>query len=116
MERVRRYDTAKMAADDRLYNGHMSLTCVGHTMADVPMAAAYSYVWARGGGGATVNGGGGGGILSSSLYRYRAAVKKQRRGEDDRRRRLQHRSRMNMNKKGNNIATGVVTSHMPRQR
>jgi len=85
-----------MAADDRLYNGHMSLTRVGRTMADVPMAA------------------GGGGILSSSLYRYRAAVKKQRRGEDDRRRRLQHRSRMNMNKKGNNIATGVVTCHMPR--
>ncbi|KAL3761989.1 hypothetical protein ACHAW5_006495 [Stephanodiscus triporus] len=57
-----------------------------------------------------------GGFTSLSLYRYRAAIKKQRR-EDDRGRRLQHRSRMNMNKmnkKGNNIATGVVTSHMPR--
>ena len=56
------------------------------------------------------------GFTSLSLYRYRAAIKKQRR-EDDSGRRLQYRSRMNMNKmnkKGNNIATGVVTSHMPR--
>jgi pre-60S factor REI1 len=78
----------------------------------------------RGGGGILVSAGGGGGggvggtggFTSLSLYRYRAAVKKQRR-EDDRGQRLQYRTRMNMNKmnkKGNNIATGVVTAKLPR--
>jgi pre-60S factor REI1 len=60
--------------------------------------------------------GGSGGFTSLSLYRYRAAIKKQRR-EDARGQRLQYRSRMNtnkMDKKGNNIATGVVTAMMPR--
>jgi pre-60S factor REI1 len=71
-------------------------------------------VSAGGGGGGGV--GGTGGFTSLSLYRYRAAVKKQRR-EDDRGQRLQYRTRMNMNKmnkKGNNIATGVVTAKLPR--
>lgn len=61
-------------------------------------------------------GGNKGGFTSLSLYRYRAAVKKQRK-EDDRGRRLQYRQTMNMNKmnkKGNNITTGVVTSQQPR--
>eukprot|EP00581_Thalassiosira_minuscula_P009345 CAMPEP_0183705326 /NCGR_PEP_ID=MMETSP0737-20130205/2458_1 /TAXON_ID=385413 /ORGANISM="Thalassiosira miniscula, Strain CCMP1093" /LENGTH=506 /DNA_ID=CAMNT_0025932463 /DNA_START=42 /DNA_END=1562 /DNA_ORIENTATION=- len=60
--------------------------------------------------------GGKGGFTSLSLYRYRAAVKKQRR-EDARGQRLQYRSQMNMNKmnkKGNNIMTGVVTALAPR--
>ncbi len=69
----------------------------------------------RGGKGILV-GAGSGGFTSLSLYRYRAAIKKQRR-EDARGQRLQYRSRMNtnkMDKKGNNIATGVVTAMMPR--
>jgi pre-60S factor REI1 len=58
----------------------------------------------------------GGNFTSLSLYRYRAAVKKQHK-EDDRGKRLQYRQTMNMNKmnkKGNNITTGVVTSQQPR--
>jgi pre-60S factor REI1 len=143
---------ARMAADDRLYNGRVvnlrhlhggddadvvrgrgggrvdggtamgtyaALAIVGRSTSGPSMIPHGR----RDGGGILVRegaGGGGGaaggGYTSLSLYRYRAAVKKQRR-EDDRGRRLQHRSRMNMNKmnkKGNNIATGVVTSHMPR--
>ncbi|KAL3812171.1 hypothetical protein ACHAXA_011857 [Cyclostephanos tholiformis] len=141
---------ARMAADDRLYNGRVvnlhrlhdggdvgggggggkgggavgtsaALTVLGRTTTSSSSSSFGSMIppGRRDGGGILVpegSGGGKGGYTSLSLYRYRAAIKKQRR-EDDRGRRLQYRSRMNMNKmnkKGNNIATGVVTSHMPR--
>ena len=70
----------------------------------------------RQGGGILVADGDRGGFSALSLYRFRAVVKKQRR-DNASGQRLEYRSRMNMNKmnkKGNNIATGVVTAMMPR--
>ena len=54
-------------------------------------------------------------FTSLLLYCYHTVIRTQRR-EDNCGWRLQHRLRMNMNKikkKGNNIARGVVMSHMP---
>lgn len=125
---------ARMAGGDRLHQGRVvnlyqlrneaergaggggaaeggssaALSVMGRMSGSVPTG--------RSGKGILVAGEGKGGFTSLSLYRYRAAVKKQRR-EDARGQRLQHRSRMNMNKmnkKGNNIATGVVTALAPR--
>jgi len=122
---------AREAAGDRLYAGRvvnlyqlndgreetgggandgspMALTTMGRMAGSIPAG--------RNGKGILVSGEGKGRFTSLSLYRYRAAVKKQRR-EDARGQRLQYRSRMNMNKmnkKGNNIATGVVTALAPR--
>ncbi|KAL7473561.1 hypothetical protein ACHAXS_014004 [Conticribra weissflogii] len=127
---------AKEAAGDRLYagrvvnlyqlrNGGESDTSGGGTSNSTALATmgrmSGSIPTGRNGNGILVPAGGSGsngkgGYTALSLYRYRAAVKKQRR-EDDKGRRLQYRSNMNMNKlnkKGNNIMTGVIMTHQPR--
>mmetsp|Transcript_32755 Transcript_32755/g.68640 ORF Transcript_32755/g.68640 Transcript_32755/m.68640 type:complete len:499 (-) Transcript_32755:75-1571(-) len=119
---------AKDAAGDRLYQGRVvnlyqmraeaeaegggeqttALAAMGRMAGSIPTG--------RSGKGILVAGEGKGGFTSLSLYRYRAVVKKQRR-DDARGQRLQYRQRMNMNKmdkKGNNIMTGVVTALAPR--
>lgn len=127
---------AKEAAGDRLYagrvvnlyqlkNGGESDTNGGSNSPSTALATmgrmSGSIPTGRNGNGILVAAGGSGsngkgGYTALSLYRYRAAVKKQRR-EDDKGRRLQYRSKMNMNKlnkKGNNIMTGVIMTHQPR--
>jgi pre-60S factor REI1 len=126
---------ARVAAADRLYDGRVvnlyqlrnsdedniasttSNSLANSTVVGRSHLPSRSIPIGRGGNGILVSGGSGsGGFTSLSLYRYRAAIKKQRR-EDARGQRLQYRSRMNtnkMDKKGNNISTGVVTAMMPR--
>lgn len=104
-----RLNDGREREDDAATGGSTALATMGRMAGSIPTG--------RNGKGILVSGEGNkGGFTSLSLYRYRAAVKKQRR-EDARGQRLQHRSRMNMNKmdkKGNNIATGVVTALAPR--
>lgn len=134
MERSAAVRSARDAGGDRLYNGRVvnlyklqeemaggeggsgeagESTALATTMGRM----AGSIPTGRNGRGILVGSkAGDAGFTSLSLYRYRAAVKKQRR-EDARGQRLQYRSQMNMNKmnkKGNNIATGVVTAMLPR--
>lgn len=124
---------ARVAAADILYDGRVvnryqlrssdEDNNASNSLANAMVVGRYhspsgSIPIGRGGKGILVSSGGtgSGGFTSLSLYRYRAAIKKQRR-EDARGQRLQYRSRMNtnkMDKKGNNITTGVVTAMMPR--
>jgi len=90
-----------------------ALAIMGRISGSIPTGRNGKGILVSAGGG---NNNKGGNFTSLSLYRYRAAVKKQRK-EDDRGKRLQYRQTMNMNKmnkKGNNITTGVVTSQQPR--
>lgn len=131
---------AKEASGDRLYHGRVvnlhrlyggedtttvaeggenrcnttALAIMGRMSGSIPTGRNGKGILVSTGGGDNNNKGGN--FTSLSLYRYRAAVKKQRK-EDDRGKRLQYRQTMNMNKmnkKGNNITTGVVTSQQPR--
>jgi pre-60S factor REI1 len=91
-----------------------ALAIMGRISGSIPTGRNGKGILVSAGGGDNNNKGGN--FTSLSLYRYRAAVKKQRK-EDDRGKRLQYRQTMNMNKmnkKGNNITTGVVTSQQPR--
>jgi len=120
---------AKDAAGDRLYEGRVVnvyqmrngygdedgaqgtralAASMGITSGSIPKG--------RNGKGILVNGGGSGGFTSLSLYRYRAQIKKQRRQERQGQK-LLYRQSMNtnkMDKKANNLMTGVCTAMMPR--
>lgn len=119
---------AKDAGGDRLYEGRVVnlyqlregygdgndtkalAATMGITSGSIPKG--------RNGRGILIDGGSGanGGFTSLSLYRYRAQIKVQRRQEKQGQR-LALRQQLNMNKmdkKANNLMTGVCTAMMPR--
>jgi len=118
---------ATEAAADRLYegrvvnlyqlrNGYADENGDGTTAVAAMGRMAGSIPVGRNGRGILINGGGPGGFTSLSLYRYRAAMKKQRTQEKQgERAALRHRMNTNkMDKKHNNLMTGVCTAMMPR--